>query len=255
LMLPGITLQRITATGQSVVASKFVSPVGRNLDLVEPLSPLQRILRLEAELDRLQRHLAMPPPQAEDTAEAPPRRSIWPASEWSLTQQIRRSPELLTAYRSGADLTRSPQGDLRLTPAPGSSPYHFCELGNGDATVWLAPAPPDWIWRTEVFQSLFTIHEDGGARANLVLQRLPVFKAVVRGRVWSLFMAGELVPRSRRFQSENQQLELLSRLDRLERELRANRARQDTELATYRQTIDNQKELIDRLILLLDTKS
>jgi hypothetical protein len=174
-------------------------------------------------------------------------RAIWQADEILLTRLIRRSPEAISAYRGAGELTTSSDGNLRLTSAITNSPYLFCELGNGDATVWLTAAPPDWIWKTQVFQHLFIIHEAPSAMEDLVLQRLPIFKPVVRGRDWSLFQPGEMIPRGRHFQTDHEQALLVRRLDTIERNFRQQTVQRDQEFSRLQTLLQVQQDLIQRL--------
>ena len=210
-------------------------------------SPIERILKLEAELDRLRQQLGHEAAKNEDRERVSVPRAIWQADEILLTRLIRRSPEAISAYRGAAELTTSSNGNLRLTSAITNSPYLFCELGNGDATVWLTAAPPDWIWKTQVFQHLFIIHEAPSAMEDLVLQRLPIFKPVVRGRDWSLFQPGEMIPRGRHFQTDHEQALLVRRLDTIERNFRQQTVQRDQEFSRLQTLLQVQQDIIQRL--------
>jgi hypothetical protein len=210
-------------------------------------SPIERILKLEAELDRLRQQLDHETAEVDDSPRVSVSRAIWQADEILLTRLIRRSPEAISAYRAAAELTTSSDGNLRLTSAITNSPFWFCELSNGDATVWLTAAPPDWIWNTDVLQHLFIIHEASSIMENLVLQRLPIFKPVVRGRDWSLFQPGEMIPRGRRFQVAQEQALLVRRLETIERDFRQQTVKRDQEFARLQTMLLVQQDLINRL--------
>jgi len=68
-------------------------------------SPIERILKLEAELDRLRQQLDHETAEVDDSPRVSVSRAIWQADEILLTRLIRRSPEAISAYRAAAELT------------------------------------------------------------------------------------------------------------------------------------------------------
>jgi len=215
------------------------------------VSPIERLLRLEGRVDQLSQAVGPLGQLTADLDKTSRKRAIWPADEWLLTRLLRRSPIAISSYLAPAELTQTADGGLRLTSAPTSSPWLFCELTGGDALVWLTPDPPSWIWDSEVYTSLFGRHQQGTDGADLILQRLPVFKPVVRGRDWALVHPGEMVPRQRRSVAEEEQVELLRRLEQLERHTRQQSARTQAELSQLKATLRVQQDLLDRVLRLL----
>jgi hypothetical protein len=212
---------------------------------------LERIRRLEGELEQWRQERSGWSTRDDALEQGTAPRAVWPADELLLARLLRRTPAAIGAYEAGAELTPTADGRLRLSRTESRSPYRFCELSDGDAVVWLAPDPPDWLWDTQVFRRLFHCVEGTSARANLVLQRLPSFLPVVRGRSWSLHHSGELVPRSRLSDARQERDRLLSRLERLERLVMQGQAQDRAALEELRTELRTQRELLDRLLALL----
>jgi hypothetical protein len=211
---------------------------------------LERIRQLEGEVQLLRRQNSGLSDQAKDLERDVAARAIWPADELLLIRLLRRTPEAVSAYAAAAELTPTTERQLILSPTTSPSHYHFCELSNGDAVVWLATDPPHWLWETTVFRQLFNCVMGTSATTNLVLQRLPSFLPIVRGHSWTLHHSGELVPRSRLADAKRERDQILSRLERLERLVQEHHAQHRVSIEELRAELRTQRELLDRLLAL-----
>lgn len=211
-------------------------------------SPLERLLQLEHNVEQLLSRQAQPPLPRDQEGQPLPSRHLWPVDELLLTRLLRRSPQAIAAYQAPAELTRvDPRGWL-LTTAETGSTFQFCELISGDAVVWVSADPPAWVWGSETFQHLFRTPPGTDSDEELVLQSLPVFKPVVRGRKWTLIRPGEMVPRDRPFPEQEEQLMLLRRIETLERDLSRQRIQQNAEIGELRTQLRLQQDLLERLL-------
>jgi len=215
-------------------------------------SPLERLLQLEQDIQQLQaqQNRSGPALNRVDVVQegAVPARHPWPVDELLLTRLLRRSPQVLAAYQAPAQIEVTAQRGLLLTVAQTSSVFQFCELTGGDAVVWVQADPPSWVWESETFQQIFQTPMGVEEPQDLVLQFLPVFKPVVRGRQWTLFRPGEMVPSHRPFPEQAEQLTLLSRVETLERLITQQMARQETEIRELRARLTVQQDQLDRLL-------
>lgn len=211
-------------------------------------SPLERLLHLEHALEQLQSERAMPGRQNEPPAGTTPPRHPWPADELLLTRLLRRSPQALGAYEAPAELTESGRHDLRLTESPTGSPFRFCELADGDAAVWVDSGAASWVWESSCFLRMFRRPEEIPPGTGMVLQRLPVFKPLARGRSWTLFSPGEMAPRHGPFPESAEQGRMLRRLESLERRFGQEMGRLRNELEQLRAQLRVQQDLLDRLL-------
>ena len=211
-------------------------------------SPLDRLLQLEQRVEWLQSLQVQPSLSQVHDYHQLPSRHIWPVDELLLTRLLRRSPQVLGAYQSPAELTRSEQSGLVLTTSETASVLQFCELISGDAVVWLSADPPSWVWESPTFRSLFHVPKDNASTDNLVLQVMPLFKPIERGLRWSLFRTGEMVPTHRPFPEHEEQLMLLRRIDFLERQLSQQTIDHRAEISEIRLLLRAQQETLARLL-------
>ncbi len=212
-------------------------------------SPLERLLKLERDIEQLQALSVQPAPPQGPLGE-PSARMPWPVDELLLTRLVRRSPQALAAYQAPAQLTATAQRGLRLTVAETDSAFQFCELTGGDAVVWVQADSPPWVWQSEAFHQIFATPEGLEGSQDLVLQCLPVFKPIVRGHQWTLFSPGEMVPRHRPFPEQEKQGMLLRRLETLERLVNQQMARREMEINEIRMQLRVQQDQLNRLLRL-----
>lgn len=211
-------------------------------------SPLERLLQLEQHVEQLLSQQAQPPLPQDQESQPLPSRHLWPVDELLLTRLLRRSPQAIAAYQAPAEFTRTDPRGLLLTTAETGSTFRFCELISGEAVVWVSTDPPSWVWESETFQLLFRTPQGTDSAEDLVLQTLPLFKPVVRGKRWSLFRPGEMVPRDRSFPEQEEQLRLLGRIETLERQLSQQRIQHDAMLGELRSQVRVQQDLLKRLL-------
>jgi hypothetical protein len=213
-------------------------------------SPLDRLLRLEHSVEQLLSRQAQPPLPRDREGQPLPSRHLWPVDELLLTRLLRRSPQAIAAYQAPAELSRTEQSGWLLNTAAATSVFQFCELISGEAVVWVSTDPPAWLRGSEPFQHLFRTPRGTDSSEDLVLQSLPLFKPVVRGKRWSLFRTGEMVPRHRPFPEQEQQQMLLRRIETLERQLSQQRIQHDSLLGELRSQLRVQQDLLERLLRL-----
>jgi hypothetical protein len=245
-----ITYLPIRVTALIGGESRFALPVGRSADMTLDPTPLSRLLRLENAIEKLiaaifpqglHQHLVV---EAKST-------SIWPADELLLTRLLRRTPEVLNAYQSPAELTDANGQGLHLTLAESSSHFHCCELIDGDAVVWLDAKAPDWAWKSHIFRHLFDTPADLDDSLPLVLQSLSLFKPISRGVSWTLQRRGEMVVQARQFPEQAERAGLLRRIENLERDFLQQRIKQNEHLNELQVKLRVQHEMIERLRRLL----
>ena len=209
-------------------------------------TPLSRLLRLENAIEQLiaanlphglQQHLADKVKLA----------AIWPADELLLTRLLRRTPEVLTAYQSPAQLTDTNSQGLHLSIAESTSFFYCCELIDGDAVVWLDAKAPDWAWKSQIFRRLFSTPTDRQETSSLVLQSLPLFKPISRGFSWTLHRRGEMVLQARQFPEQADRASLLRRIENLEREFLQSRIKLTDQIHELQIRVRVQQATIDCL--------
>jgi hypothetical protein len=215
-------------------------------------SPLDRLLCLEGNVEKLYGLQRTKSSAREPDVVELPSRHLWPVDEVLLTRLLRRSPEALTAYCSPAQITATATRGVLLTVAETASAFQVCELSSGDAVVWILAEPPSWVWESETFKTIFKRPVDILDPSLLVVQSLPLFKAVVSGKQWSLFRAGEMVPRNRLSPEMKEQVTLLKRFNKLERHISQELLKHNHEIIALRSQLLAQQELIDRLLRLSD---
>lgn len=211
-------------------------------------SPLERLLRLEESVERLQSAQAQEPLPQDQECQSLPSRKLWPADELLLTRLLRRSPQVIGAYQAAAELTSTVQSGLLLNTSDTASVFQFCEMISGDAVVWVRNDPPSWVCGSEIFKHLFSTPLGTESSENLVLQTLPLFKPVVSGKRWTLFRTGEMVPSFRPFPEHEEQLILLRRIDTLERQLSKLRIQQNAEICELRTQLLVQQDMLASLL-------
>jgi hypothetical protein len=213
-------------------------------------TPLSRLLRLENAIEQLiaanlphglQQHLVDKVKPA----------AIWPADELLLTRLLRRTPEVLQAYQSPAELTDTNAQGLHLSIAESTSFFHCCELIDGDAVVWVDAKAPDWAWKSQIFRHLFSTPLDLDDSSPFVLQSLPLFKPISRGNSWTLQRRGEMVVQARQFPEQAERAGLLRRIENLERDLLQQKIKQNEQLNELQVKLRVQHEMIERLCRLL----
>lgn len=209
-------------------------------------SPFERLLQLEEEVAALN-DLQLPVALRQQSFSSIPSRQVWPADELLLTRLLRRSPVALAAYQGAADLCASDHQGLSLTAGVSASAFQFCELVGGDAVVWVKQDPPSWVWHSQVFQKLFVIPSGAEYPRPLILQSLPLFKPVVRGQRWTLFQQGEMVPELRSFPEREEQVNLLRRLESMERMLIQQKAQSSLDIGELRTQVRVLQDQIKRL--------
>lgn len=209
-------------------------------------TPFQRLLRLESTLEQLL--AAQLPDHARRPHHDPSTRAIWPSDELLLTRLLRRSPDVLDAYRAPAELIDTEGKGLRLSIASQLSPFFFCELLSGDAVVWIASSPPDWLWSSATFQRLFAPLPEGKSGASCTLQTLPLFKPIERGQSWTLSRRGELVPQLNLMPEQAEQAQLLRRLSLLEQMSLQQEIKFKSQIHELQVQVRIQQEQIERLL-------
>ena len=211
-------------------------------------TPLERLLRLEQDLEQLRSRLDLPRPR-DDSAPPPPRRT-WPGDELLLIRLVRRTPIALTAYQAAAELTCIGTDELRLTCANNRTSFQFCELDSGDAVVWIQPPAPDWIWSTPTVSRLFACPPDLEPDQERLPQSLPLFKPVVRGKQWKLVRPGDLVPRHQPSLEQTERATLLQRLEALERTIHQRTLQHQLEISELRHQLTVLQNQLQRLLSL-----
>lgn len=212
-------------------------------------SPLTRLLRLEQAVEQL---VAANLPQVLRNAskQPTPSRAIWPADQLLLTRILRRTPEILTAYQAPAQLLRSKDRGVHLSISEETSVFQFCELIGGDAVVWVSPDSPDWVWQSESFRSIFGFPSTSDLFPKLVLQGLPLFKPISSGETWVLYQRGEMVVQVRPFPEHSDKINLLRRLESLERQVGQRNSKIDSSIQELRAQLRVQQGQIDQLLRL-----
>jgi hypothetical protein len=169
-------------------------------------TPIDRLLALEAAVERL--YINEADLNVSSRNEIPQRsHAIWQADELLLTRLIRRSPVALHAYLIPAELTLTDNGGIILETSHHNSPFFFCEINDGE------------VKNLEIFHCVFDRPESCKSTDLLAIQRLALFKPIVRGEKWTMHRKGELVLRSINIPEQTQNMNILTRLDELERNL------------------------------------
>lgn len=211
-------------------------------------TPFQRLLRLENTLEQLL--AAQLPDHARRPLHEPCTRAIWPSDELLLTRLLRRSPDVLDAYQAPAELIETEGQGLKLIGSNLSSPFLFSELLSGDAVVWIASSPPDWLWSSATFRRLFAPLPEGHKGDSCTVQTLPLFKPVERGQSWTLSRCGELVPQLNFMPEQAEQAQLLRRLSLLEQLNLQQRVKFESQIQELQVQVRVQQEQIERLLKL-----
>jgi hypothetical protein len=209
-------------------------------------TPLSRLLRLENAIEQL---IAANLPHGlhQHVADKVQPAAIWPADELLLTRLLRRTPEVLQAYQSPAELTDTSAQGLHLSIADSKTFFHYCELIDGDAVVWLDAKAPEWAWNSQIFRHLFSTPTDLEKTSPLVLQSLPLFKPIARGLSWTLQRRGEMVLQARQFPEQADRASLLRRIENLEREFLQHRIKLTDQIHELQIKVRVQQATIDRL--------
>lgn len=209
-------------------------------------TPFQRLLRLESTLEQLL--AAQLPDHARRPLQETCTRAIWPNDELLLTRLLRRSPNVLDAYQAPAELIETEGQGLRLSTSSQSSPFLFSELLSGDAVVWIASSPPDWLWTSAILRRLFLPLPDGHHGDSYTVQTLPLFKPVERRHSWTLSRRGELVPQLNLVPEQAEQAQLLRRLSLLEQLNLQQKVKFESQIQELQIQVRVQQEQIDRLL-------
>lgn len=211
-------------------------------------TPFERLIKLEHLVSELQAQLNPSTPSLEESA--PPQRHLWPADELLLTRLIRRNPEALRAYESPAELIQTDDQGVLLKPIAGLSPFRLCELPTGDAVAWVSNDHENWLYDTEIFRSVFKAPNSSASDGHLALQLLPRFIRKVQGREWTLDRRGEMIPRSRPFIEQADQVVLEQRIQIMEQTFARLRGTFDSELSSMRSHLQILQDQLDRLLRL-----
>jgi hypothetical protein len=215
-------------------------------------TPFQRLLRLERTLEQLL--AAQLPDNVRRLIQVPRTHAIWPSDELLLTRLLRRSPHVLDAYQAPAELTETEGQGLRLIGSSQPSPFLFSELLSGDAVVWIASSPPDWLWSSATFRRLFAPLPEGYEGDSCTVQTLPLFKPVERGQSWTLSRRGELLPQLNLVPEQAEQAQLLRRLSLLEQLNLQQRVTFESQIQGLQVQVRVQQEQIERLLKLRDVQ-
>ena len=210
-------------------------------------TPFERLIRLEHQIGQLQFQISSPPPPPPPITVTKPERHVWPADELLLTRLIRRNPEALEAYQSAAELTKSEGQGILATAISGASPFRLCELQSGDAVVWISPEHESWLYKSEIFRSVFKVPTKPETDKLLVLQTLPRFIRKVQGREWTLEQQGEMIPQGRPFVTQREQAELEQRIQRLEQTIARMRGSYEAELDSLKSAVQLISDHLGRL--------
>lgn len=216
-------------------------------------SPLNRLLQLERDVQQIMSHQSL----SEITGVSDVQkiaRHVWPADELLLIRLLRRSPQALIAYQANAELTISSERGVRLSQMESQSSFQFCELACGDAVAWTPSSVPSWILQSEAFISIFNIPPIDTDGQILTLQRLPLFKPVVRGREWTLFRPGVMGLAHRNIPEEEHEMMILRRLENLERQMTQQTTKMKTEIKELQSKIRVYEDLLNRALRILETK-
>lgn len=211
-------------------------------------TPFQRLLRLESTLEQLL--AAQLPDHAKRPLHDSSTRAIWPSDELLLTRLLRRSPDVLAAYQAPAELIEAEGLGLRLIGSSQSSPFLFSELLSGDAVVWIASSPPDWLWSSTTIRRLFLPLPNEHHGDSCTVKTLPLFKPVERGQSWTLSRRGELVPQRNLIPEQAEQAQLLRRLSFLEQLNLQQRVKFESQIQELQVQARVQQEQIERLLKL-----
>jgi hypothetical protein len=210
-------------------------------------SPLDRLLRIERDLEQLKDLQYRLPLPWESFADKPIGRQPWQSDEVLLLRLLRRSPQALLAYHTSAEITLTSERGVMLTAAVNPDCFQLCELNSGDAVVWLQSDPPPWVWTSSTFENVFHKLSSDQNPAELVIQTLPLFKPIVRGKRWSLYRPGEFVPRVLRSPLHDDQTFILRRLEVLERSMSQQLIKSKHEISDLRTQLQVLQDSVDRL--------
>lgn len=212
-------------------------------------TPMERLLRLEACIEQLNRQL-LQAPDAVKPGEGRPTRQVWPADEQLLTRCLRRTPQVVQAYQSGGELTATEGGGVLLEPSAQQGLVHLCELNNGDAVAWLTRNAPDNHLGLSAIGRIFAIPAGVTRLQELTIQRLPLFKPIVLHNRWTLARRGELTRKGATCPEESANEAINGRLERLERAMSHLSARHEDRLRELQVKLETQQKELDQLLRL-----
>lgn len=215
--------------------------------MISDPSPLNRLLRLEAAVDKLQSQAANVSESDGDAMQSAPRH-VWPADELLLTRLLRRSPKALLAYAADAEISVLEERGVILELSQEKSLFQLCELENGDAVVWIRTNSPEWLYKSDSFRAVFGSPSDIVDGMRLAVQKLPLFKPIVRGSRWTLLSRGEVLPQGMPFPEESENENILKRLGALERSLARLLSSHDVAMRDLAAQLKEQQAQLDSLM-------
>lgn len=209
-------------------------------------SPLERLLALEARIEQLEhKELGIEgSPWMQSVNRGLP---IWPGDIGLLTRLLRRSPIVLSAYQNNAELSTRQNNTLILERSDQSSHFQFCELSDGDALLWINEKAPEWVYESSLCRQAFKIRNQSGEEQALTLQRLALFKPIMRGEKWTLVQQGELTTKSNPYPEESNHINLTIRVENLERQILRMSSQLDVALRELYLQVQTNQEAINRL--------
>lgn len=216
-------------------------------------SPLERLLNLEAKIEQLER-TRLDPEINQVTRPAPTDRQIWPADESLLVRLLRRSPIALMAYQANAEFSTRSINSLILEPSKLSTPFQFCELSDGDAVLWIREGAPEWTYESSICRQAFTLLNNHKTGELLTIQRLALFKPIIRGKKWTLVQKGELTTKAKPSPEQSEHVNLITRIENLERQLMRLSSQHDVAIKELRLQVQTNQEEIDKLLSLYKKK-
>ncbi|SAY38939.1 hypothetical protein [Candidatus Synechococcus spongiarum] len=157
-------------------------------------TPLQRLATLEGNVARLEQQQTTPPPAPSQADTSKRRLPQWTGDSLLLAQLQRRHPEALQAYEQPADLAMNKNGRVSLAIDKAAAPFVFVVTPpDGDALLYPAADPPDWLLEGSLIRGLFALPGDPHG-LPLKLERPARFIAARQGEEWVFHSQGELVP-------------------------------------------------------------
>lgn len=212
-------------------------------------TPLERLLRLEACIEQLNRRL-LQAPDAVTPGEGRPTRQVWPADEQLLTRCLRRTPQVVQAYQAGGELTAAAGAGVLLEPSARQGLVQLCELNNGDAVAWLPRNAPDSHLELQAIVRIFSIPRDVTGLQELSIQQLPLFRPIVLHKRWTLARRGELTHKGAACPEESVNEVVNGRLERLERAVAQLSASHEDRLRELQVRLETQQKALDQLLRL-----
>jgi len=166
----------------------------RAAEMSQP-TPLQRIAALEGDVRRLEQQLGTPPPTPPGLGK-PGAMALWTGGSLLLAQLQRRHPEVLKPYEQPAHLNQDKEGRVILAIAEAGAPPIFVFVvtpSNGDALLYPAVDPPDWLVKRPLTRQLFVLPHLLDNQPCL-LEQPARFIAAQQGKEWVFSSQGELIP-------------------------------------------------------------